>query len=232
MGYPAGWFEQNVGMPTPCFSKEPGAGIGNFAGEDAFNQDPRDWWGDAIGMRPLGHLYPCPTAQAKAAKLASAQLAPAAASRKRKFDLAAFPEALLRLPSALEMLDEIAGDEVMELDLPRPRDLAGAILAHACAAIARRIQPGGAVFKIGITTNPVHRWHNERYGYRLSSDGFETMVLLLATDCGAAAAYLEAALIKQFQQTRGCRNVASGGEGLRPTAGPFFTYLVINGRRV
>ena len=62
----------------------------------------------------------------------------------------------------------------------------------------------------------------------MSPDGFQRMVLLLATDSGAAAAFLEAALISRFQETRGCRNIASGGEGLRPAGGPFFTYVVTN----
>ena len=131
------------------------------------------------------------------------------------------------LPGAHDILEQLAADPRMEVELPPRNALAGAVVAHARAVVLRRLLPGAAVFKIGITTCPTHRWHNAKYGYRLSPDSFERMVVLLATDSGNAAAFLEAALIALFQHTTGCRNVATGGEGLRPTEGPFFTYLVI-----
>ena len=126
------------------------------------------------------------------------------------------------------MWAKLADDFCIEWDLPPLRAVAGTVLNHAIAAVLRRLQHGPAAFKIGITTCPIRRWHNERYGYRLSPDKFERMVLLLATDRGDGAAYLEAALIQRFQQTVGCRNVAPGGEGLNPTPGLMFTYLVIS----
>ena len=228
MGYPLDW--KGPGMPTPCFSDEPGAGFGNFNGPDVYNQDPRDWWGPAIGMRPLGHLHSEPPAK-PAAPPKTAQAEPKAPEpRPRRYDLTVFPQAVLTLPSAIGMLHEIAGDAVMELDLPSPKALAGAVLEHASAAVACRIQPGEP-FKIGITTNPIHRWHNVRYGYRQSAERFDRMILLLATDSGPAAAFLEAALISRFKKFGGCRNVASGGESLKPTIEVFFTYLVIKGGR-
>ena len=147
---------------------------------------------------------------------------------KRKFDASAFPGAVLRLPGTRDILERLAADPCMEVELPPPNALAGAVVTHARAVVQRRLLPGRAVFKIGITTCPTHRWHNAKYGYRLSLDSYERMVLLLATDNGDAAAFLEAALIALFQGTDGCRNVATGGEGLRPTEGPFFTYLVIS----
>ena len=63
--------------------------------------------------------------------------------------------------------------------------------------------------------------------YGRSSDKYAKMVVLLISARGEAAAFLEAALISKLQATIGCRNIASGGEGLRPAEGPFFTYLVI-----
>ena len=193
----------HLGMPDPRVSKEPGAGT---------CPDPSDRRGAAISTQPSGH--PCSLAPA-------AGPAPATAPKKRKFESACFPEAVLRLPATRGILEQLADDPVMELDLPPPRSVAGVVLTLATAVVARRLQPGPAVFKIGITTNPIHRWHNNRYGYRLSHERFESMVVLLATDRGDAAAYLEAALISRFQHIPGCRNVAPGGEGLIPSEGPF-----------
>ena len=99
--------------------------------------------------------------------------------------------------------------------------MAGAVLDHAKAVIARQLEPGPAVFKIWITINPIHRWHNKVYGYGHSPDKYIKMVLLLMSASGEAAAFLEAALIDKFRETAVCRNVAAGGEGLRPTEGPF-----------
>jgi len=116
----------------------------------------------------------------------------------------------------------------MELDVPRRTAMAGAVLEHAVAVIERQLlRAGPAVFKIGITMNPIHRWHNATYGYGRSADKYSQIVVLLISARGEAAAFLEAALISKFQATAGCRNIASGGEGLRPAEGPVFTYLVI-----
>lgn len=231
-GYPVGSEITHPGMPTPCFSKEPGAGTCPY-NPNALNPDPRDWWGPAIGMRPLGHIrHDPPAAQPAAAQSAPAlpapaQLAPAAPRpQKRKLELACLPEAVLRLPATLELVEQIAEDPAMEWQLPPPRALAGAVLEHAAAVVRRRVR-SKVLFKIGLTTNPIHRWHNPRYGYRLSHDNFDRMVILFATDRGEAAAFLEAALIGMFKQNEGCRNIASGGESVRPTYGPFFTYMVI-----
>ena len=214
-GYPPA-SQQGPGMPTPCFSKEPGAGT---CAPGSTRPPPR------ICFNPPALPVQHAPAQLAAAPRMPARLPAEQAAPRREFEWARCPEAVLQLPNVREMLEQIAGDPVMEWDLPPPKALAGAVLAHASAAIAKRLHC--PAFKIGITTNPVQRWRNDRYGYRLSAEGFDRMVLLLATDSGNAAAFLEAALIGRFQKTRGCRNVAPGGEGLKPTAGPFFTYLVI-----
>lgn len=150
-----------------------------------------------------------------------ARLLPTPLRRRREFDASCLPEAVRRLPTTGRLLEALATDVCMELDVPRRSAMAGAVLEHAAAVIARQLQPGPAVFKIGITMNPIHRWHNKEYGYGHSADKYIKMVVLLISDRGEAAAFLEAALIKQFRDTAGCRNIASGGEGLRPAEGPF-----------
>lgn len=78
------------------------------------------------------------------------------------------------------------------------------------------------IFKIGITTNPQHRFCNFCYGYH--TEGYEQMVLLAAT-LPSWAARLEQCLISTFGSKQGCRNVAGGGEST-PSVGPVFVYLV------
>ena len=79
----------------------------------------------------------------------------------------------------------------MEMDVPRRHAMAGAVLDHARAVIARQLEPGPAVFKIGITINPIHRWHNKVYGYGHSPDKYINMVILLMSASGEAASVLK-----------------------------------------
>ena len=177
---------------------------------------------------PCKEPVPCSKRAASGPTVSLAQrLPPAPGRRRRAFDAACLPEAVRQLSSTGRLLEALAADEIMELDVPRRNAMAGAVLEHAVAVIERQLRAGPAVFKIGITMNPSHRWHNEAYGYGRSSDKYAKMVVLLISARGEAAAFLEAALISKLQATIGCRNIASGGEGLRPAEGPFFTYLVI-----
>ena len=228
--------------PTLRSSRQPGADVcaGRAGAQD---QDARDWSRAATAAPSVGCVPPVagaantapPAAPSARAALPAQAPAPSETAAGAKpvqpscaFRAPLLPEAVLCLPNTHALLRQIAEDPRMEWDLPPPRFLAGAVLAHAVAAIAKRLAPCPDAFKIGITSHPIHRWHNDRYGYRWSPDRFRRMILLLATHSGPAAAFLEAALIGRFQNTRGCRNIASGGEGLKPTVGPFFTYLVIS----
>ena len=103
---------------------------------------------------------------ASAGPVVTAQLLPPALGpRKRPFDASCLPEAVRQLSTTGRLLEEVAADAFMEMDVPRCNAMAGAVLDNAKAVIARQIQPGPAVFKVGITINPIHRWHNKSHGY-------------------------------------------------------------------
>jgi len=100
----------------------------------------------------------------------------------------------------------------------------GAILAHAEEHVHRIVKQGPTIFKIGITTDPAHRWGNRRYGYLHDLDHYQQMMILSEIE-SAGAAMLEASLIKTFKHTPGCRNTAPGGENVRQGC-MVFTYIV------
>ena len=124
------------------------------------------------------------------------------------------------------LLSEIRGDPALQLLLPKSV-VAGAVLEHASNAMAKFLSQGPTVFKIGITHQPHHRWHNTVYGYKHDLDRYQKMVLLFITADPIAAAFLEAALIDRFTATPGCRNKAKGGENLHGMCSPYFTYVVL-----
>jgi hypothetical protein len=98
-------------------------------------------------------------------------------------------------------------------------------IVELAMAMVRSITTGGrqpAIFKLGITANPFHRFSNFDWGYR--RDGYEEMVLLCATLPHWAVA-LERHLIAAFRSVSGCRNYAPGGESA-PRVGPVFVYIV------
>ena len=53
----------------------------------------------------------------------------------------------------------------------------GTILAHAEDIVQTIVKQGPTIFKIGITTDPSHRWTNNRYGYLHDSDNYQQMVV-------------------------------------------------------
>jgi hypothetical protein len=98
-------------------------------------------------------------------------------------------------------------------------------IVRLAISMVRSITTGGgqpAIFKLGITANPFHRFSNFDWGYK--RDGYEGMVLLCVTLPHWAVA-LERHLISVFQSVIGCRNYAPGGESA-PRVGPVFVYIV------
>lgn len=98
-------------------------------------------------------------------------------------------------------------------------------MTAAAAAMVDRVLGAGwqpPVFKLGITANVVHRFHNFSWGYW--REGYEAMVVLCATTPRWAAA-LERHLIARYGGISGCRNTAPGGEST-PRAGPVYVYIV------
>ena len=92
---------------------------------------------------------------------------------------------------------------------------AGDVLEHIIGWVQRLRHTGEArTFKIGVTTAPAARFHDPDFGYQRL--GYSRFLILYDAPPGQpmAAAFLEAALIKHFRPTEGCRNVAPGGEGI------------------
>ena len=107
------------------------------------------------------------------------------------------------------------------------RTTCGKILLHARSQVAAFRQHMGAdvcVFKVGVTTNPLERFK----GYLAMN--FTSMWLVCEHNDLGLIHMLEAALISEFHQCRGCRNAAnSGGEGALNKAvhggPPYFVYV-------
>lgn len=150
------------------------------------------------------------------AALAAIQLAPATvqtnkAGQKRKHSV---PQPRYILPEVVFKLS--------------PAKLAGAVLEHAVDVIQQLLSVGPTVFKIGLTKDPVHRWKGKVWSYKFDADRYQQMIVVMEVQTSDAAGFAEAALINVFRGTCGCRNDASGGEGLpaKPLVVPYFIYVV------
>ena len=144
------------------------------------------------------------------------------------------------LPSHVRNMERLQAEVISDLnrtnfaggkvtfDLPSSSALASGVLQHAELAIRSLSSRHPALYKVGITRNPVTRWEHTEYGYKFDKhvcwDGM-TVVHIHADS--HAIGLLEAALIRIFYETSGCRNVRLGGEGVDARAeGPFFCYIV------
>ena len=110
-----------------------------------------------------------------------------------------------------------------------PKATASTVLRHAEDSVGNLFKTHPAVYKIGISSNPVKRWNHSLYGYGLDKrERWLGMKILAACDSAFGAAMIESALIRLFQNSPGCRNDRPGGETPSPNAGPHFTYVVYN----
>ena len=83
-------------------------------------------------------------------------------------------------------------------------------------------QPGLQIYKIGITSNPRHRFYNFTFGY--IHEGYTSMDLLACTTPKWAAA-LEVFLIDECERSwQGCQNTLRGGQSVPPSP-PVFVYV-------
>ncbi|CAK9106713.1 unnamed protein product [Durusdinium trenchii] len=82
------------------------------------------------------------------------------------------------------------------------------------------------VFKIGFTHCPHSRLRNPVFGYLGELQKWERMVIVFASSEAVGPAFLEAALIQKYKGTPGCRNERDGGETVKESEGPYFTYFV------
>ena len=127
-----------------------------------------------------------------------------------------------RLHDVMHNLNESTG-RLFDLRLAKSK-LASVVLQH-CFAILAGLSTQGARFKIGITTDPGHRWFNPSYGYGTEGK-YVRMLLIAIVKTMEAATYIEAALIREFRSHPLCDNEAPGGEGAMLDASPGFVYVV------
>lgn len=127
-------------------------------------------------------------------------------------------------------LAELKDQPRVRIKLPAAQT-AGLKLKHAVDTINYMLNGKLAVYKIGITLDPEHRFFNNTFGYK---DDFDRMIVIGSGSAGEQA-MLEAALIAIFDLTRpeGLQNVKPGGEGHCSKGGdgdiasnPWFTYFV------
>ncbi|CAE7717972.1 unnamed protein product [Symbiodinium sp. CCMP2592] len=87
-------------------------------------------------------------------------------------------------------------------------NLASSILSHAELSIRSIFAKHPALFKIGVTTNPVGRWLHSAYGYKLDKQvSWERMTVLHVHSNADVICLLEASLIRIFFNSPGCRNI-------------------------
>lgn len=100
-----------------------------------------------------------------------------------------------------------------------------AILDHCVISINSVFSKYPAIYKIGITRNPVERW---QIGYaKDTTQAWSEMKVLVAVADPVAVGFVEAALIRHYQGSPGNMNIRRGGEGVDLAgAGPFFAYVV------
>ena len=108
-----------------------------------------------------------------------------------------------------------------------PKATASQVIAFAEARIHALSVQHPAVFKIGLTSNPIRRWGHATYGYKHDViERWEGMKVLSIVRCSFSAALIETTLITKFKGTPGCRNERPGGETACPGDGPHFVYVV------
>ena len=139
------------------------------------------------------------------------------------------PKHLAELPRTKGVIQDIMAEPALKLDLLPSQTLASKILERAHVVI--RGLPDNCCFKIGLTSNPAHRWCNRDYGYQHTKKPCWTSMRIVGfLASGEAAGFLEAALIDRWQLDARCLNSASGGEGLSCQEGPWSVYVVVGTR--
>ena len=128
------------------------------------------------------------------------------------------------LSRIMERLNATSVSGFFDLRLPKVR-LASGVLQH-CIAIVAAVARCSLRFKVGITTDPSHRFLNESYGYKPQTV-YNQMIIIAILKSMEAAGFLEAALIREFRDHPGCGNEAGGGEGSSTDASLLgFVYVV------
>lgn len=141
-------------------------------------------------------------------------------------DVVALPRLRHEILPQLHESNNCSGSILFDLCMS-PKAPASAILSHAEKCIQQLSRKYPAVFKIGISSNPIQRWTHKLYGYVWDKrECWHGMKIVAVSGESFSAALIESALIRLFQNTPGCRNDRPGGETQSPDEGPHFTYVV------
>ena len=91
-------------------------------------------------------------------------------------------------------------EEWFWFDLPKsPNASASTVLSQAEGCVRSLFKKHPAVFKVGITSNPIKRWNHSRYGYAFDKiEGWLGMKILAVCETSFCAGMLESALIRIF----------------------------------
>ena len=106
--------------------------------------------------------------------------------------------------------------------------LSSHVLDHCVGTVQALLRKGCSSFKIGITLDPCNRWYSPEFGYA-AQGVYSEMVVMAVLRTMEAAAFLEAALIREFRTSNLCDNKAAGGEGVSlDHANLAFVYTVVS----
>ena len=132
---------------------------------------------------------------------------------------------LLELPALRVIMEKLntSSGEHFDLRLGHGK-LASTVLQH-CLSVVGGIAAQGLKFKVGITTDPFHRWHNESWGY-VHERIYSHMCIIAIVSTAESASYVEAAVLREYGSHPCCQNKAPGGEGCKADAKPGFVYVV------
>ena len=133
----------------------------------------------------------------------------------------------LHLEVMPELVDSGKCNGCIIFDLPKSKSNASQVARHCEECISKLSRKHPAVFKVGITSNPVRRWMHPTYGYALDcKERWQGMKILFVAANSFSVALLESFMISQFKGKPGCRNEKPGGESACPGEGPHFLYVV------
>ena len=129
-------------------------------------------------------------------------------------------EEVVKLPRLWEEIlpqlhdsNSCAGRILFDLTIS-PKATASTVLRHAENCVGNLSKEHPAVYKIGISSNPVKRWNHSLYGYGSEKqERWLGMKIIAACDSAFGAAMVESALIRLF---RIAQAVEMTGQGEKP----------------
>ena len=98
-----------------------------------------------------------------------------------------------------ELISECRATGTIVFCHPKKSLAAGSVLHHVLRTMESLfLKQEPLIFKVGWTHNPVWRWENNLYGYRMCRDKWQGMLVLYVSNEPYSPAMLEAALIERY----------------------------------